>query len=264
MSVIEQCRRHLADIPDLYTLAGRYILPGTKPADPDARAGAGTKSRPPLNLDVTDIRDRRFKDYEPGDDPTDAVFRLGVIPYVQLWQMLVYGELIDIGKRPTNCCIDTDDHTLAGECQWLDRWLPETIDMHPDFPGAIRKVHRRLEVACCIPPTAPFVCPKCGWEMFGQGDYDPELKRHPWYKCSGCPHTLTTAAEVAKVQASAEDYVTLKYAAEQVDKPFSTLRRWKQAGWITPQGRDQRGEIFSLAAIRRVATSVENGRRFSA
>lgn len=253
---LDQTRRYLADIPELYALSGRYILPGTKPPDPDARPGSNSPARPPANLDVIDINDARFKEYEPGDDPADAIQRLGILPHLQLWQMLVFGELSDIGKTPPRCCIDTDDHTVAGECGWLDRWLPETVNLHPDFPAVIRKLHRRLEVACRIPVTPPRICPDCGWEMLGQGDYDNELQRYPWYKCMGCPNTLTTAAELARTEKSAEDFVTLRYAAELLGKPYATLRTWKHRGFIRSIGKDARGNIYSFQAVARVAESM--------
>lgn len=254
---------HLTEIPEL--AAQLDVMPGRGGSrDPEMRSSTPSPKRAPLNLGHLDLADSRLKDCEPGQIP--EVERLGILPYLQMWQMLVFGELEDSGHHPDRCCPNSIDHTIAGEIAWLITHLTQILDWHDDFPADIRRMRNRLRHELRIRPerATSADCPKCGWEMDGQGDYEKELRRYPWYRCRGCAHTITTAAELDSAARAATDLVTLKYAAKELGKPFSTLRRWKQAGWILARGKDRRGEIYSLNAIRIVSQSVEPGKRHTA
>jgi hypothetical protein len=191
-----------------------------------------------------------------------ATRRQGVLPTLSSWVRLVDSERWDEGDEHQN---PPTQRTVEGECGWLtaaldwieaQRWVDEFAKDLSDIMADMNH-EMGVEPDSATRPT----CTKCGWEMEGQGDYEKELHRYSWYRCIGCAHTITTAAELDRASRSAEDLVTLKYAAKVLEKPFSTLRRWKQAGWIAPRGNDQRGEIFSINAIRIVAQTVEPGKK---
>lgn len=253
----------LLAIPDAYAALPGFKLPGSQPPDPDKRTGHSVVShRSILRLEVVDLTDQREKaDAAPTRrenieaDRRDG-WRQGILPTLSSWVRDVDAAMWDSGDEHQN---PPTQRTVAGECGWLaenadwiqkQKWLGDIL---VDLTKMLEDINR----ACGVKPEQPLACPACGWEMQGQGDYQAELKRHPWYRCTGCPQTITTAAELDRVSKRAEDYVTLKYAAKVLEVPYATLRTWKARKWIIPLGRDSRGDIFSLTVLSSLARRID-------
>jgi hypothetical protein len=231
-------------------------------------ATLSTRSKPPVSLALIDLTDTREK---PDADPVRGDYdldrraggrRQGVLPTLAAWTRLVDGELWDEAREHDPLA---ETPTVASECGFLLTHLEWIVEQQwaNEIADDVRRIRLDLMHAVGERDAEKFSCETCGWEMEPQGDYDQELKRYPWYRCTGCHATLTTAAEVDRLSADAADYVTLKYAAKQLGKDWATLRSWKKQGWIKPVGRDQRGSIYSLNAIRGVSISIQKGVRFS-
>lgn len=256
----------LAAIPDAYAALPGFKLPGSQPPDPDKRTAASVVShRSILRLEVVALLDER----EKADAPPTRLFhpkfgggaehdriagqrRQGILPTLSAWVRDVDSAMWDEGDEHQN---PPTQRTVAGECEWLTSQL-DWIEAQPwvrELEDDLVRMLADIQLACGVKPAKPLECPACGWEMQGQGDYQAELKRYPWYRCTGCPQTITTAAELDRVSKRAEDYVALKYAAKVLEIPYATLRTWKARGLVRAVGRDARGDVFSLAALSAMA-----------
>ena len=279
----DQLRADLADIPDLYERAW-WFLAGVRCGDPSP-IGGPSGSRPPIDLGVLDLLDEREKRDTPPtrrdaicddrrkrswQDHADRTItepasrRQGVLPTLSSWVRDVDSARWDDGDEHQS---PPTQRTVTGECGWLVEsldWITEQPWL-PDMATDIRRIRDDLRAVTrdhSITREAK-PCPQCGWNMVGRGEYDTKRNRHPWYQCTGCDMTLTTAAEIDRLHAQARDYVTLRHAAGVLGRPLETLRHWRKQGWVTPRGRDERGDLYSLAALKITAQSVRNGKRFA-
>lgn len=240
-----------------------------------------------------DRRATRWRDGNGKMTGSPAARRRGILPTLSSWVLMVDEDLdgtagyvspwvreaccgacfvVFAGQSETHgCCVGSlrphpwGDRTVSGECSYLLSHLDWIVDQQwsDEIAADVKKMAADLRRETRQPiEEAPLPCLYCGWQMQGMGDFDTERHRYPWYRCTGCRKSITTQAELDRVQRKANDTVTLRYAAEELSRPFSTLREWKQRGWIQPLGKDSRGHVYSLAAIRKVGDSVRNGQRY--
>lgn len=310
--LVADVRRDLADLPELYTLLPLFRGLTSGPSEQQGPS-VGPRSRPPLNLALVDLADRRHKaDADPyrGDAALDRMphrwrdgqgrmvespgaLRLGPLAILASWSRATSDALWDAGvthdelgveactalcdeapvraRRLTAqgpCSADPRGHrvetTVAGECAFLLQHLTWCSEQQwfDELAADTKRIRRDLQAATGErdePTSLP--CTVCGWQMQGMGDYDAERGRYPWYRCTGCSKAITTQAELDRVEQKARDVVTLRYAAEELGRPLSTLKEWRQQKLLEPVGRDARGSLYSLTAIRKVGASVRNGVR---
>lgn len=245
-------RRQLAEIPALLAGLGDFLVPGSRPADPDMprapRRPADT--RLPVSARVIDLTAERKPDW-PAWTPADRHARHGVPGTLWLWVWRARRELITPTAEPPRPA------TAANLCQWLsdhagpiaDRWNAPP----GDFVGAVARMHRDLERESGIKPEPAYRCPQCEWQI------EPQDGK-AWWLCTGCRRTWTSAAEIDRLLAEQADSCTLRQIAAEVGRPVETLRGWKMKGWIAPVGRRAGVYVYSLAAVREVAASVRVGR----
>ncbi len=265
---VNETRQHLTELPDLYAQLWMFTKPGSAPKDPDQRSGKSNPARRSVvNLDVLDLTDERLK-ADAEDTRTDYTLdsragarRQGVVNTLAAWSRLVCSELADAG-------VDTDlaeEPTITSECGYLlthldwiaeQQWFDD--ELHPDVRQMRADVRRAIGDRDDV---TSMPCLDCGWEMVGQGDYDAERKRFPWYKCSGCSKTAVTQAELDRIDEKARDTVTLSYAARMLKRPVSTLKEWVQQGWVRPEGSDTRGTVYSLTAFKEHSQTIKRGRK---
>lgn len=169
---LDDTRRHLREITDLHAQVGSYLTPGSVPPDPDARRGSGSKSRPPIVVDVVDLvagRKSGWLGWQPGDDVEyldQSGWRHGIRGTLELWVMLLEAEMADQGRSFTPCELDT----LATVTGWLTFHLEWIVEHHGrdngNFVGDIGRMHRALQRACGVRPEQTYVCPKCRARAF--------------------------------------------------------------------------------------------------
>lgn len=107
--LLAELRRHLGELPELYGLLPTFLLPGSRPLDPEGIVGTSSPARPPVNLDVTDLLDTHEKadaeatrtDYDIDRRATQwrdgcgkmtgspAARRQGILPTLSSWVLLV-------------------------------------------------------------------------------------------------------------------------------------------------------------------------------
>lgn len=172
MTDLDQTRRHLADIPDLYALLHdhlpEFLAAGSVPVDPDEHQSARKRpgSTPPIRLEVIDLLQTRklegtlaWLGWDGGDPDRDL--RHGVHGTLELWIMLIMSELPDAGRHryepPPN---------VTGMCTWLAYDLDWIVDHHTDFAKSISRIHRALQQACGVRSPLKLNCPKCGEPAF--------------------------------------------------------------------------------------------------
>jgi len=252
---IAQVRRHLNDIPDLVVEASHYLVPGTAPKDPDAHYTKGPRLRLPIVAEVFDLLDDRDKDL---DDILLNRFggerRLGVLPSLGLWVSLAYVELDDMGLNPRDCC-ESRQHTVVGECGWLNEYADPIVELHPDFPRDIERLWLELRKVCRIRKDYEPTCPVCAtatrrWRI--EPVYGPEDSVYPaWWRCTGCPKTWVHDAEIQRL-AMTQPRMTLRQIATWLELPLRTLHNWRSDGRIQP---DSKGR-YEVAHVREAARKL--------
>lgn len=237
--MISDTRRYLGEIPELMAQLPVFRLPGSKPADPERRSGTQDPARPPLDVNVFHLEDRRLKegwlDFDPGVDPD----RHGVFPNLWLWAHMVEQEMMDADYQFESA----DGETVKDLCDWLTFHLQWIDEHHDDFGRSIRKMRNSLRMACGEKDDETLPCPRCGWFV------EPR-DGGTWWRCTGCDQTWARPAEEARLLREAEDVVTLKRAAAQLGLSVKTLHEWKGQGLISSIGKDRRGNLYSLRALK--------------
>lgn len=259
---LQQVRRELADIPDLMVEASHYVIPGSAPADPEARASTGIPShRLVIAPDIVDLLDPREKDMEP-DSITENRFdghrRIGVPPTITMWCQLLYVELEDIGTPAKPCC-PRDQHTLARECTWLSDHAADAARLHDDFTAEIHSMWTDLRRACRI--TQPYipVCTACGHRLEGQyADGESTDISPAWWRCTGCGNTVQHEAEIRRM-ALTQPPLTLRQLTSLLNIPLRTLYRWESEGRFLPVKRNSRGgKLYEVEHVRRAREKMSN------
>lgn len=259
--LVDAVRTQLADIPKLYTQLPRFILPGSKPPDPNTPRASSNPARPPVTLDVIDLRDTRLKpnaDDEFGErdlelDQMAGYRRLGVLPTLGLWVSMVAAELTDQGEDVEDCC-PPHQHTIGGECDWLYDWTDLILEQHPDFADDINWIHKDLRQAVGESNRKPYHprCPWCRDKIEGEGETGTE-----WFRCLGCGRTWTFAAEIRRLAAT-QPPMTLRQCSEAMRRPLKTLQRWAAELRFLPVGERNGVKVYDLEIIKRAAASVDS------
>lgn len=250
---VDVVRKHLTEIVDL--AAQLDVMPGSRTNDdPEMRFATPSPKRAPLNLGHLDLADPRMKDCEPGEVPDHE--RVGVLPYLQMWQMLVFAELIDIGGSPDRCCPDSAEHTIAGEVAWLVTHINQIFDMHDDFPDSVRRMRNRLRTELRIRDQWQPRCPQCEWPAVPEDDGS-------WFRCSGnCGKTWVMGAELERLGAL-QPNMPLSEIAHLLGRSLATLRDLKIRGKILPVDRKGKEFLYDLERVRRVVEETKTRTRRS-
>lgn len=256
----------LTAIPGAYAQLADYVLPGTRPPDPNGHQGKKqgisdmAVPRDLLNLDVLDLLDIRSKpdadacrrDYDR--DRRAGARRQGVLPTLSAWVLLADSELCDEGVEHGE---PSDQPTVAGECDWLlgqIDWLTGrswAADLAAEARVMLRDIRRAIGEKIEENPT----CPSCKWPVV------PRDKK-AWYGCTGCNRTWVMHSEINRLFADQAYTATLRECAELVGRPRRTLSDWSAWGWIAPVAKDKRGRwLYDTRQVERAAAEIRQGKR---
>jgi hypothetical protein len=239
----------LAAIPDVFALLWMFILPGSKPADPDRRISTASPSRPPLNLEVLDLLDIREKKDAPATrdyqlDRMAGARRQGVLPTLSSWVRYVEASMLDAGEEPQP---PPDEATVVGECGWLNAQLDWIVEQEwaYEFDNDIHKMlgDLRRAIGERDDATAHLMCKQCGWQVEPQDNGQ-------WFRCTGCHHAwswqeIHRAAERKRPK-------SLKDMAGVLNRSERTLRRLRAARLIKPVARDGTVELYDVEQVTAV------------
>lgn len=249
--------QHLAEIPDLYRQLPAIDEPDRadqgEPND-DPRPAGGTY-RAPINLTSWHLKDWRIKhgwhDHNPADSTT--IDRFGVGPSLRWWVQAIANTMPATVARP-DLPTGRDIPALAG-------WLTDVTTYVYAQPWAavhvrdIAAIHARLtETVTGRKPWIP-CCGQCARD-------GRRVTLHPqddgsWYWCGHCGKTYMpgTLGNLGRQQPP----MTGQEIAQQLDIPWSTVRRWNHAGLLAPVKRNRAGrKLYHLADALRVKERVRD------
>lgn len=256
-----QVHRSLIEIPDLYSLLPLFT--GLMSGSGEPSGGGGNPSRPPANLalvDLTDTREKPDAEAQRTDYDLDRMAggrRQGVLPTLASWTRLVDGELWDEGIEHDDPAADP---TVVSECAFLLThlgWCSEQ-QWFDELAADVKSIRRDLRDAVRERDEEPLRCfvEGCGW---GVDRVQPAGAEFPWYRCSGCG-TTWSHLEVYRLH-ERQKPMRLSACAESLGRPLSTLKEWRQQGWLRPFAREGSTSLYRLVDVQQVALRVQHGRK---
>ncbi|HEY5482816.1 MAG TPA: hypothetical protein VIK31_03255 [Propionibacteriaceae bacterium] len=222
---VERFHDDLAAIPTLFA-----DLPAVKTGikDPTNGARKPPASKPPLSIEVVTLLDTEKKDADEYQetDPRghDVLDRYGVIPRIGLWLRMAVEEMTDAGETvpPIDGWMNLDQvcHSIQQLTPWLigQQWVTELAqDMHA----------LRAEIEAALGIAKEFK-PRC--RELWCGTLLDAMDNGSWYSCPGCKREYIIAEDL-KALGDAQ-YLRDEEIAQLLDVPRSTVRYWKQVGWV--------------------------------
>jgi hypothetical protein len=215
-----QIRRHLTDIPDLFSLLPLFTGL-TSGSGEERMATLSTRSKPPVSLalvDLTDTREKPDADLVGVDvdlEQRAGGRRQGVLPTLASEVRLVDAELWDHGIEhdppSTTPSVATECAFLLVHLDWIvtQQWADEVATV-------VRGIWQDLRQAVGDRDPLTLVCnvPGCGWGVADLGDY---------FRCSGCGKT-TGRLEAHKYAIKMQPK-TIRQCADQLKVSVRTLRK---------------------------------------
>lgn len=238
MTSPDAIRRKLTEIPDLYALIPDALI--------TRRTGAQIRrpvpsSRPPLNLDVFLLDERRRLDRTGRMTHCDPE-GVGVLPYLDGWARDIEATALD--QRTDAPDELPDPATLTGIINWLLAELDyaSTLPQWYDMSWGIQQLHANIRraVANVLDNERPVTCTRCGAGHLRRIEGD-----RPLWECHTCGHLV-------RIQA-----VTLRQAAKILGRPYPTLIAWKNRNLITAVSDGPRKNLYDLGELRRVHAEVQ-------
>jgi hypothetical protein len=226
--VVSRVRRDLAAIPDLANQLPDLPVRGQGGGDGDIKRSPASPSRPPLDLQLLELRQGRELDN---------------------WVMLAVDEMLEAG-------IDTPEDTppanrgpsIAANCAWLAQHAEWIIEHNPDvpdltnrktgktipaftgFPTAIRQLHWQYRRAAGDLPGPRISCPECGNRAFIDG---------AWMFCTEVEEHARSIKEIEQGHRLAPAETTAE-VCDRFGIDDDRLFQWKKRGKIRPARKDGR------------------------
>lgn len=244
-------RHDLAELPELLALVA---------ANPNGvrRGGSGRRStpgsRPPASVEGLALTDRRTR-----QDDADVIGcadldrmggrRDGIEPTIRSWVLLAEGEMLDEGVAHTDI---PAAQRIGDDCAWLARHIVWILEQQwvLELADAVRRMVRDCEQYLHIRPEYRPRCPQgCGGRLRDEGS--------GLWRCGTCERTAGDRSRLGLRQlVVAEEPMTAEEIGRAWDISASTIREWRERGWIEPTEDGPRPRYHPIDVLR---LAVERG-----
>lgn len=221
----EKLADNLDAIPALFA-----DLPAVKTGIKNNNGGAHTPpaSKPPLSIEVVTLLDTEKKDadeYQETDPrDRDVLDRYGVIPRLGLWLRIAIEQMTNAGEHVPDIDGWMNLDTLCRSLSQVTSWVI-TQQWATAFAADMSALRAEIEAALGI---AKEFKPRC--RELWCGTLLDAMDNGSWYSCPGCKREYIIAEDL-KALGDAQ-YLRDEEIAQLLDVPRSTVRYWKQVGWV--------------------------------